>query len=417
MHSARSPIRLIAAENRPNGLFSGQIPMDYPWQLTHLGDVPVRKLRKTAAMATKVDIGRLQSISNRLGEAVIDPAMWPLLMADVCSASGATGACLLQSDVRTPDVPMTASTREFFKSYFDNRLHENDIRAARGVPLLLAGRQVVTDQDLFASESEMLRDPLYAHLDSYGLRWFAAVGFFAGSALWGFSMQRTVGEGAFDEGEKSALANLSQRLTETATLSTAVGRVVLSNVTNALGFIKRAAIALDRFGSVLDVNPPAETVLAGDDINIVGQRLVMRDQRAQSIFNNFLDRLRTATDLDALAVAPMVIRREGRLPIVIRVLPVDGAARSPFLGARVILILSGVDEGEAEQFAILRQAFRLTPSEARIALRLGDGKSLEEAAQEMAIAQETARSHLKSIFRKTATHRQGELVALVARLR
>src|SRR5882724_2446383 len=267
----------------------------------------MRKLRKTDAMATKVDIGRLQSISNRLGEAVIDPAMWPLLMADVCSASGATGACLLQSDVRTPDVPMTDSTREFFKSYFDNRLHENDVRAARGVPLLLAGHQVVTDQDLFSAESEMLRDPLYAHLDSYGLRWFAAVGFFAGSALWGFSMQRTVGEGAFDEDEKVALANLSQRLTETATLSTAVGRVVLSNVANALGFIKRAAIALDRFGSVLSVNPLAETVLAGDDINVVGQRLVMRDSRAQSIFNDFLDRLRTATDLDALGVAPIVI--------------------------------------------------------------------------------------------------------------
>jgi hypothetical protein len=128
-------------------------------------------------MAGKVDIGQLQYISNRLGEAVVDPAMWPLLMADVCSASGATGACLLQSDVRTPDVPMTASAREFFQSYFDNRLHENDIRAARGVPLLLGGCQVITDQDLFTSESEMLRDPLYAHLDSYGLRWFAAVGF------------------------------------------------------------------------------------------------------------------------------------------------------------------------------------------------------------------------------------------------
>jgi DNA-binding CsgD family transcriptional regulator len=343
--------------------------------------------------------------------------MWPLLMADVCSASGATGACLLQSDVRTPDVPMTASAQEFFKSYFDNRLHENDILAARGVPLLLAGRQVVTDQDLFTSESEMLRDPLYAHLGSYGLRWFAAVGFFAGSALWGFSMQRTVGEGAFDEDEKTALANLSQRLTETATLSTAVGRVVLSNVTNALGFIKRAAIALDQFGSVLSVNPLAETILAGDDINMLDQRLVMRDERAQSIFNNFLDRLRMPTDLEALGVAPIVIRRESRLPIVIRVLPVDGAARSPFLGARAILILSGADEGEAEQLAMLREAFRLTPSEARIALRLAEGKALEEAAQEMGIAQETTRSHLKSIFRKTGTHRQGELVALVARLR
>jgi hypothetical protein len=162
-------------------------------------------------MGTKVDIGRLQSISNRLGAAVIDPAMWPLLMADVCHASGAMGACLLQSDVRTPDVPMTDAAREFFKSYFDNGLHENDIRAARAVPLLLAGRQVISDQDIFTSEAEMMRDPLYAHLDSYGLRWFAAVGFFAGSALWGFSMQRTVGEGAFDEEEKTPHASLSQR--------------------------------------------------------------------------------------------------------------------------------------------------------------------------------------------------------------
>ena len=112
-----------------------------------------------------------------------------------------------------------------------------------------------------------------------------------------------------------------------------------------------------------------------------------------------------------------MVRRAGKLPIVVRVLPVDGAARSPFLGARAILILSGFDEGEAEQLAMLRQAFRLTPSEARIALCLAGGKSLEEVAQEMAIAQETARSHLKAIFRKTDTHRQGELIALVSRLR
>ncbi|CAN7171536.1 LuxR C-terminal-related transcriptional regulator [Bradyrhizobium sp. LjRoot220] len=367
-------------------------------------------------MGTKVDVDRLQSISNRLGEAVLDPALWPVLMQDVCSASGSTSACLLQSDVRTPDVPMTESGREFFKAYFDNHYHENDIRAVRGVPLLMAGRQIVSDQDIFTSETEMLRDPLYAHANSFGLRWFAVVGFFAGPALWGFSIQRSIAEGAFDESEKMALAGLSQRLTETATLSTAVGRGVLSGITNALTFIKRAAIALDRFGSVVDINPAAEAALGGD-IQVIGQRLVITDGRAQSAFNNFLDRLRTSSDLDALGVAPIVIRRDGKLPIVIRILPVDGAARSPFLGARAILIFSGFDEAEAEQSAMLRQAFHLTPSEARITLCLAGGKSLEEVAQEMAIAHETARSHLKAIFRKTDTHRQGELVALVGRLR
>src|SRR4051794_20346829 len=199
-------------------------------------------------MGTKVDIDRLQSISGRLGDAVIDPAMWPVLMQDICSASGAMGACLLQSDVRTPDVPMTESAREFFKSYFDNRYNENDIRATRAVPLLMAGHRIVSDQDIFTSESEMLRDPLYAHLNSYGLRWFAAVGFFAGPALWGFSIQRTIGEGAFDDGEKAALANLSQRLTETATPSTAGGRAGVVHGGKAPRLFKGAAGALPPVG-------------------------------------------------------------------------------------------------------------------------------------------------------------------------
>lgn len=367
-------------------------------------------------MVTKVDIGRLQSVSNRLGEAVLDPAMWPLLMEDICGATSAFGACLLQSDIRTPDVPMTTSAREYFKSYFDDQYNVNDVRAIRGVPLLMAGRPIVSDQDIFSSETEMLRDPLYAHLNGYGLRWFAAVGFFAGSALWGLSIQRTVGEGAFEESEKLALAKLSQRLTETATLSTAVGRVVVSNITNAFNFIRKAAISLDRFGSVIDTNASAEAVF-GDDIFIRDRRLVVRDKRAKTAFDDFLGQLRTTADINPLVVAPMVIRRAHKQPIIIRVLPVDGAARNPFLGARAILILSDPDESEGAQSTVLCQAFHLTPSEARLALLLAGGRSIEEAAYQLGIARETARSHLKSAFRKTGTHRQGELVALVSRLR
>jgi DNA-binding CsgD family transcriptional regulator len=253
-------------------------------------------------------------------------------------------------------------------------------------------------------------------LHGHGLRWFAAVGFFAGPALWGLSLQRTVGEGAFDEFEKNALARLSQRLTETATLSAAMGRVMLSNITNAFNFIKKPAISVDRFGAVIEANASAEAIF-DDDFYVINRGLVVRDKRAKTVLNAFLDQLRTTTDIAPLSVSPIVIRRAQKQPIVIRVLAVDGAARSPFLGARAILILSGSDETQYAQLTVLCQAFRLTPSEARLALFLAGGKSLEEAAHELGIAQETARSHLKSTFTKTRTHRQGELVALVGRLR
>jgi hypothetical protein len=37
-----------------------------------------------------------------LGETVIDPARWPKVMEHICSVAGATGALLLQTDIRTP---------------------------------------------------------------------------------------------------------------------------------------------------------------------------------------------------------------------------------------------------------------------------------------------------------------------------
>jgi DNA-binding CsgD family transcriptional regulator len=47
---------------------------------------------------------------------------------------------------------------------------------------------------------------------------------------------------------------------------------------------------------------------------------------------------------------------------------------------------------------------------------MAEGLSPERAAEELKIARGTARNHLKAVFAKTATHRQGELVALLSRL-
>lgn len=63
----------------------------------------------------------------------------------------------------------------------------------------------------------------------------------------------------------------------------------------------------------------------------------------------------------------------------------------------------------------IRTLFGLTAAESRLALRLLTGESLRSTAAALGITYESARSHLKSIFHKTGTHRQGELIALLAR--
>ncbi|MBR0798731.1 helix-turn-helix transcriptional regulator [Bradyrhizobium jicamae] len=360
-----------------------------------------------------VDLRKLDDVTARLGDVVLDPAGWPSFMDEVCAAVGATGAAMLQSDIRTEDIPRTESITDYFsKTYFPCNLHLTDVRAARGVPRLLAGADVVTDADLFGSEAEMLRDPLYASLGEFGLKWFAAVGFRAGSALWGLTIQRSPKEGMFDTDEVKALSTLSARLTEAATLSTIVGRSAISGITNALDLIQIAAIAVGRFGAVIGMNSQAEACL-GHDLVIRNNRLTLHDRQAHADLSRLIDQLRHTSDLLTLPSAPIVMRRIDKRPIVIQMQPVPPAARSPFLGARAILLIRDLESNATFDQNLLVATFELTPAQARLAAILARGGSVEDAAQATGISTATARNHLKAIFQKTGTHRQAELVALL----
>jgi DNA-binding CsgD family transcriptional regulator len=299
--------------------------------------------------------------------------------------------------------------------YFAYGVHRHDIRAHRSVPLLANGQAVVIEEDILTPE-EMSRDSLYTEvLQPTGFQWFAAIGFWSGSALWGLTIQRTTREGPFVKSDKAVLAAMSRRLTEVATLSNAVGRAVLSGVGSALCRVQEPALALDGYARVLDVNEAAAG-LFDDEIRVHDRRLVVHDREAQREINAFIDRLRTTSDMAALSAGPIVVRRRERGPIVIHVLPVDGAARSPFLGARVLLVLRDTDQMRIPAGDLLKRAFALSAAEIRVATRVGVGVSLEATADQLGITRETARTQLKAVFAKTGRRRQSELVALLSRL-
>lgn len=71
--------------------------------------------------------------------------------------------------------------------------------------------------------------------------------------------------------------------------------------------------------------------------------------------------------------------------------------------------------GETYSRRLLHE-YGLTHAELRVATSLAKGMSLDEHAQRAGISRHTARNQLKSIFEKTATHRQAQLVALIGRL-
>jgi DNA-binding CsgD family transcriptional regulator/PAS domain-containing protein len=67
----------------------------------------------------------------------------------------------------------------------------------------------------------------------------------------------------------------------------------------------------------------------------------------------------------------------------------------------------------AGDLASLAPAFGLTPSEIALCRRLLLGESVTDAAERLGITQETARTRLKTIFQKTGTSRQAELMLLL----
>jgi DNA-binding CsgD family transcriptional regulator len=208
---------------------------------------------------------------------------------------------------------------------------------------------------------------------------------------------------------------MSDRLTEVATLSAAVGRIALSSAANALNLVRYPAISINRFGFVLDLNEAAAK-LFDDELRVKNRRMFISDRQARGLLEELLNAFQIASDVDAFPSEPIVVRRRGKASVLMRLLPIHGAARSPFLDARALLMFSSMEAKSSLSPSLLRKAFNLTPAEGRLAVLIALGNSPEQIAEQLGIARETARNQLRSVFAKTGTHRQGELVALLARL-
>jgi DNA-binding CsgD family transcriptional regulator len=209
--------------------------------------------------------------------------------------------------------------------------------------------------------------------------------------------------------EERILASFTRRLIEIAPSG---ARGLAASSTAVLNAMRLPAIALDQTGFVADVNAAAEAVF-DEDVKIKDRCLFVRDPEARVLLKEAVDQLITSPRLNPLAVEPVVVRRRAKLPVILRIWPFDGAARVPTQEVRALLTLNALGPKPGPTAALLAKTFRLTPAEAKLAGVIARGASPEIAAAELKISRETARNHLKSVFAKTDTHRQSELVALL----
>jgi len=213
-----------------------------------------------------------------------------------------------------------------------------------------------------------------------------------------------------DAEEERILASFTRSLIEMAEVAGARGSG--PSPTAALNALRLPAIAFGLHGFVTEVNAAAEAVF-DNDFRIKDRRLFVRDPAAQALLKEAIDQLKTSPRLNPFAIEPIIVRRNGKLPVIVRTWRFDGAAHRPAQDVCALLTLNALGPKPGPPAAILAKAFRLTPAEAKLASVIARGASPEIAAGELKISRETVRNQLKSVFAKTDTHRQSELVALI----
>lgn len=196
------------------------------------------------------------------------------------------------------------------------------------------------------------------------------------------------------------------------------GRDALETVVDDLS---DGVILLNRRGEVVFLNRNAHKFINRKDALHVDDRRRLRvdgSERAKDLERLLRNAVSDSADKgrrDKFG-ANMLLPRQGEgEPYKLLVLSVPKEPLLPDFDSPSAVLFINEGEGSPVRLELhLAKHYGLTSTEARLAAMLLKGLSLSDSADQMEISMNTVRTHLKRIFTKTNTCRQGQLVAKMA---
>lgn len=277
--------------------------------------------------------------------------------------------------------------------------------------------EVVICRDLCARE-ELLRCPFYAS-------WMRPQGFGSTASLrltedpaslFSLSLLRRSMTDLFDVEHREALKRLSPHLRRAVAIARQMQRLQAQQrwQTELIGQLQLPLFVLDAQARIESLNPGAEALL-GCGRGLLSSRRCLRLADAEDQ-RRFDVALAQAAGTAGTRQAGGFVLRGGslgpRLRLTLCPLP---DAQQPFgqLGAQVLLLVHDPAAAPPLNETAVREAFDLSGAEARLALQLCAGLSVEQAAAANGVRVSTVRSQLHSLLLKTGTQRQADLVRLL----
>lgn len=242
-----------------------------------------------------------------------------------------------------------------------------------------------------------------------------------------FALQRHKKAQAFQEKEIQALNILMPHFQRVLKLNKQFSAINTQKqiAELALGCIPYGIIVFEENLKPSYINHAAEEVLAGDfGLKLMSQGIVTSiSAESQQLQHMIRQGLGVAVGHGEIEKNGMQITptREDRRPINAVVIPLRPESRKMGIlspGPRVLLFLSTLDQSATCKSggSLLKNLFGLTTAEAYLVRNLASGQDLDEIATTKGCTRNTVRNQLKSVFAKTGTCRQAELVRLLMML-
>lgn len=186
---------------------------------------------------------------------------------------------------------------------------------------------------------------------------------------------------------------------------------------SALNDLEMGVVALDRAANIVFMNDAASAVVGdGKILRQLGDKLSAVDVTDGLALQVALAHAISANSVGEIPgqsrVAPTLSLGDSTLPIIASVVPADKQAIGAGEVAAVVYLVQPTSDA-VEQVELVCRVYGMTAVETALARRLAGGASLREAAAAIRIKEQTARGHLKQIFLKTGTKRQGGLIHLL----
>jgi DNA-binding CsgD family transcriptional regulator len=355
---------------------------------------------------------KLGSLVDRFYEAALAPALWRTVLAEASDALGAAGVELFPGPESSFALTCSESLDEAFATGFAEGWFKHNPRIERGLPLL-KNSTIFTDSMVFSRE-DLERLPFnadFAH--RFGLGSFAAFPLtpLTPSTLF-FSVERGAHQ-PFSRREVELLEGLAphfRRAGEVASrLADAHGRGIL----DGLDLMSCGGILLNRWGKAVRSNSRAERYF-GRGLTLRKGKLAAGHAESDIAFQRLIGSV-VSPDLphESRAGGAVPIHRPGARPLLVHAAPIVGIARDVFHHGRAVLMIVDPDEHSEPAEPVVRQAFGLTPAEARVAVLVARGLDVSEIALSQGVSEGTIRTQLKAIFAKTETRRQAQLVGVI----